>query len=329
MLLVIVFSVMQLNVSLANSAGTSNVTAICIKADGSVEPSTAPIQYTGNMYSLTDDIQNCNITIQRNNIIFNGSGFSLQGPRNANYIVAAISLACSNVTIFNFHIFDWTVGVLGIFDNNTVQSNAFSNNNYDVAVYASDYKIIGNKLGSERIVGNNITIAQNQIILDDYDTGFWITNCTALKIESNNITFSKLTTFFISTQNSKFQVYHNNFLNIEELTMGTLLYPKSINNIPWDNGVEGNYWSDYEKRYPQAVEINNSGIGNFTYVSEAAPKIIDNYPLIKPYNYNLPAPPDISEFNWLIVPIFFVIMLTFAVFLKKLKIKTAIKQAVT
>lgn len=326
LILFVVLSAMMLDVSRANSLNPSNVSPIYIRSDGSIEPSTAPIQHTGSIYTLTDNIQNCNITIQRNNIILDGAGFSLQGLRDI-YNLAAISMTCTNVTVFNFNISDWNLGILGVYDNNTIQSNYFSNNNLDVAVYASNYKIIGNRIGPERIVGNNNIISQNQIVLGDYETGFWITNCTALKIESNNITFSKLTYFFISKQNSEFQVYHNNFLNIEVLTLGTLLYPKSANTIPWDNGVEGNCWSDYTRRYPQAVEIGNSGIGNITYISEAAPKVIDRYPLVRPYNYTLPSSPTVPEFSWLtILPLLLSIPIVLVTMRKRITKKLITRQ---
>jgi hypothetical protein len=319
LILFAVLSALWLDVSRANFLNPYNVSPIYIRSDGSIEPSTAPIQHTGSIYSLTDNIQNCNITIQCNNIILDGSGFNLQGPGREIYNMAAMCMACINVTIFNFHIFNWSLGVLGAFDNNTIQSNYFYNNIYDIAVYASNYRVIGNQIGPERIVGNYNTISQNQIVLGDYETGFWITNCTALKIEANNITFSKLTTFFISTQISEFQVYHNNFLNIEVLTFGTLLFPKSANTKPWDNGVEGNYWSDYSRRYLQAVEISNSGIGNITYVSEAAPQVIDRYPLIRPYNYTLPSQPTVPEFSWLtILPLLLIIPIAIAIARKRL-----------
>jgi hypothetical protein len=48
----------------------------------------------------------------------------------------------------------------------------------------------------------------------------------------------------------------------------------------WDSGYPsgGNYWSDYEERYPNATEINDSGIWNTPYVIDANNK--DNYPII-------------------------------------------------
>lgn len=321
--LIILFAtllVIQFETAYADTAGTANIIPIYIKEDGSVEPSTAPIQHEGNVYSLTENIQNANITIQCNNIILNGAGFNLQGPGENSSNLAAVSLTCTNVTVFNFSITGWGVGVLGVNDNNTIQSNIFLTNHYDVAVYASNYMITGNQIGPQRIVGDFVTVSKNQIKLGDHQTGFWITNCTALTIESNNVTFHKQTAFFISPQNSHFQVYHNNFLNVEVMSWGTLIFPKMA--VMWDNGVEGNYWSDYKTRYPQAVEIDHSGVGNITYVSDVASiEVIDRYPLMKPYNFETPTPPpEIPELNWTILPPILAFTLVFMLFVKS-KIK--------
>ena len=48
----------------------------------------------------------------------------------------------------------------------------------------------------------------------------------------------------------------------------------------WDDGEEGNYWSDYLTRYPNAIEVEGLGVGNTPfYIDE---KNIDRYPLLKP-----------------------------------------------
>jgi hypothetical protein len=262
-----------------------------------VDPATAPIQHVGDIYKVRANLYNTSLMIEKNNIILDGQGFTLQGPEVSNQ--AGINLTCTNVTVTNFHITDWAVGVLGVFDNNAIVSNNFTNNGYDVAIYANNYKVTGNYIGSERIVGNNNVISQNEISLDDYMSGFWISSSSGTIIEANDITFTKETTSFISTDNGNFQVYHNNFLNIEVNTGGAFLfiisYPQHTNasSPPWDNGYPsgGNYWSDYVSRYPNATEIDSSGIGNTQYVSSTAPDVIDRYPLIAPYNFSKPAIP--------------------------------------
>jgi nitrous oxidase accessory protein NosD len=52
--------------------------------------------------------------------------------------------------------------------------------------------------------------------------------------------------------------------------------------VTLDNGKVGNYWSDYLTRYPNATEVDSSGIGNIPYVIDD--NNIDHYPLMQPYD---------------------------------------------
>jgi hypothetical protein len=95
-----------------------------------------------------------------------------------------MKLKCKNVTVEDFRISGWSVGVLGVFNNNTVIANDFTNNDFDVAVYADDYRIVGNRLGAERIVGKHNVISQNHIVVGTFVTGFWITSSSGTVIEA-------------------------------------------------------------------------------------------------------------------------------------------------
>lgn len=77
-------------------------------------------------------------------------------------------------------------------------------------------------------------------------------------------------------------IYHNNFENIENNLGSQVQSSNSINY--WDDGYPsgGNYWSDYQTRYPNTTEISNSGIGNMPYVIDSQNK--DLYPLTQPFN---------------------------------------------
>jgi len=57
----------------------------------------------------------------------------------------------------------------------------------------------------------------------------------------------------------------------------------------WDDGYPsgGNYWSDYSTRYPNAVEIDHSGLWNTPYVIDVSNK--DNYPLMPTYGVTIDA----------------------------------------
>lgn len=52
---------------------------IYIRNDGSVEPATAPIERADNLYKLTGNIVLCTIEIQRDNIVLDGAGYTIQG----------------------------------------------------------------------------------------------------------------------------------------------------------------------------------------------------------------------------------------------------------
>ncbi|MGZ4851277.1 MAG: PEF-CTERM sorting domain-containing protein [Candidatus Bathyarchaeia archaeon] len=257
--------------------------SIYIESDGSVVPSTAPIQQAGNTYKVTSNISGSSIVVLKNNIVLDGQGFTLNSGNSSNQ--AAINLTCSGVTITNFHVIGWLVGVLGVFDSNIILDNNFTNNGYDVAIYANNYRVIGNFIGSERIVGNNNVISNNEIGIRDNVSGFWISSSLGTVIESNDVTFTKETTSFVSTDNENYRVTHNNFLNIEVNTGGALLFVIGSGFPYWDN----NYWSDYASKYPNASQVDTSGIWDTPYVPTVMwTTTLDRYPLITPYNFTKP-----------------------------------------
>jgi len=82
-------------------------------------------------------------------------------------------------------------------------------------------------------------------------------------------------------------IYHNSFVDNKveeglqvsipgEWTMDGM---KSGGGNVWDNGTVGNYWSDYLVRYPNATEIDGSGVGDTPfYINE---NNIDRYPVME------------------------------------------------
>ena len=66
-------------VSNAQPVKVQSSNAIYIRQDGSVDPSTVPIQRSGDIYTLTGNIAG-NITVQKYNIVIDGAGYTLQGP---------------------------------------------------------------------------------------------------------------------------------------------------------------------------------------------------------------------------------------------------------
>jgi nitrous oxidase accessory protein len=107
----------------------------------------------------------------------------------------------------------------------------------------------------------------------------------------------------------------------------------------FDNGKEGNYWDDYLTMYPNAAEVDNSGIGNTPYLVYG--NVTDNYPLMKESNVSdavpvLPSPwssllssvsvstsipastPTVPEFpTWIILSLFVMMVLFSIVYVRK------------
>jgi parallel beta-helix repeat protein len=81
---------------------------------------------------------------------------------------------------------------------------------------------------------------------------------------------------YLSSSSSN-SIYHNNFVNNT-----WQVYTDSINM--WDNGYPsgGNYWSDYQTTYPNATEIDSSGIWNTPYIIDIFNQ--DSYPLMNPWS---------------------------------------------
>ena len=184
LLLVAVFGAV-LNVSVVGGSGT-----IYIRADGSIDPSTAPIQRVGNIYTLAGNIHD-SIVVERYNIVIDGNTHTLQGSgtgagiylnttmcvtvrntqiRNFYY---GISLSCSSTNcIIANNITDNSVGVfLSRSSGNTVSDNNIANNAYGIELfYSSNNSISGNNITKgydgislsessnyNSIIGNNIT----------------------------------------------------------------------------------------------------------------------------------------------------------------------------
>jgi parallel beta-helix repeat protein len=119
------------------------------------------------------------------------------------------------------------------------------------------------------------TVSLNDIA-DNTQFGVYLLSSSNCTVTRNNITNNNCGVFLISSSGSKF--FHNNFKNNAQQA-----YSYSSTNA-WDDGYPsgGNCWSDYQTRYPNATEIDSSGIWNTSYVIDA--NNIDRYPLMGPFN---------------------------------------------
>jgi len=87
------------------------INSVYIRANGSIEPSTAPITIENNIYTLTGDLTNTTIKIERDGIILDGAGYTITG--NDIHFHAGVDISDRiNVTIRNMDINHFGTGIL-------------------------------------------------------------------------------------------------------------------------------------------------------------------------------------------------------------------------
>jgi len=122
---------------------------IYIRNNGSVEPATAPIERTGNLYKLTGNIVLYTIEIQRDNIVLDGARYAIQGNAsrikgyddgNNGVIVAGRNNV--NITRLNFEQGDTGVRISNSSHVTIVDNSFFNGTAQGVVVQDSTFVLI-------------------------------------------------------------------------------------------------------------------------------------------------------------------------------------------
>jgi len=111
---------------------------IRIKADGTVDPVTAPIQRLGDTYTLTDNITfyNYGIIVERNNMTLDGAGHFIQGAPAGTGIQL---IARKNVTVMKIEVRTYGKGIwLEDSSNITLRNTTITGCNYNLGVFGHD-----------------------------------------------------------------------------------------------------------------------------------------------------------------------------------------------
>lgn len=274
---------------------------IYIRSDGSVDPVIAPIRRDGNTYTLTGNIYG-SIVVQRGNITVDGVGYALQGTGNGTAItVSSTGFVAIKKIVINY----FGLGIDLQSDGSTVSGNKIANCTFGVYIRSSNNKITGNNLTANRS-GIFVGGAKNSVIYENIiagnQWGIHVTSTNPNIILGNNVTSNQCGVYCEGWSGNQI-FYHNNFVNNRVQVQDAGLTAPWVPGIPlsihsWDNGEEGNYWSDYN-----GTDIDGDGVGDMPYhinakgpeYHQAAASNQDPYPLMKPVdisNVTIPTFPD-------------------------------------
>jgi len=248
-------------VFLTKGATSATRLRVIIKDDGTIDPPSALIRRDGNTYTFTGNIY-AEISVQKSNIVLDGAGYTLQGTYNGTnesaWVIGEGANQVSNDTKVPYSIgidlaFPSVVGL-------TIKNLNIKNFSIGMYIWTSNNIVIENAI-TENIVGVLLSGSNN-------------------RIKSNFVANNTQGVFFGWTDTGAIpegiEISHNGFVsNIRHLS-GCLCeeYNSTEGVHTWDDGKEGNFWSDYN-----GIDANGDGIGDTRY--EIDPLNVDRYPLMQ------------------------------------------------
>jgi parallel beta-helix repeat protein len=289
------------------SAETPAPAQILIQANGDVSPASAPIQRVGSHYTLTANLDGYCLVMECSNVVFEGAGFASVGQANkgegislqgvTNVTVQGLTVEgfdsgidleyCSNCVLQNNNLVDNGVGIyLTDSSNNTIQQNGIKNSGTGIIISScTETNIVDNTVTENSYDGVALSYNSDQTVLyrnviAKNNIGINIINSSQNLILGNNITQNSAFGIKLQQAQTDNSIYNNNFIDNSPLFGFAVSMPWPVNPAEWDNGVVGNYWSDYHSRYPNATEVSGTGVGDTAYLINE--NNIDHHPLMQP-----------------------------------------------
>jgi parallel beta-helix repeat protein len=153
--------------------------------------------------------------------------------------------------------------------NDVVSGNSITDNYYGIGLYYSSDDVVSGNSITDNYYGIGLYYSSDDVvsgnsITDNYYEGIDVYYSSDDVVSGNTITDNYDGIGLYSSSNNN--ICCNNFINNTEQVSSI----GSVNS--WDNGVEGNYWSDYTGH-----NLNGTGIGDTPYV---IPGVTDNRPLM-------------------------------------------------
>ena len=240
-----------------------------------------------------------NVNVTKSLTIKSSSG----NPADTIVQAANASNSIFNVTAVDYvNISGFTVegATAGIFLNHAhycnISENVCKRNNGSVVLYYSSGNILNHNIvlngddGISLILSNNNRLTNN-IVSNSSFPGIVLALSNNSIIINNNVSNNGFGIYVILSNNN--MIYLNSFINNSFMNNRCNVVSINSTNI-WNSPSKisynckgktytsnlGNYWDDYKEKYPDAEEIDATGIWDAAYSTDSDK---DNYPLVQPW----------------------------------------------
>jgi parallel beta-helix repeat protein len=224
---------------------------IYIRADGSIDPTTAPISSIDNVtYTLTGNITSDadGIVVERSNIVIDGAGYTLQGTGAWG---SGICLSGrSNVTVKNTNIKDFCSGIwLEQSHYNSIVGNVFVNSGIVIPSW-TEADSYGNVVVDNLVNGKPLVYLEgvSDVVVEDAGQ-VTLVNCNRIKVENLNLSNTTRGVQLWRTNNTK--IVGNTIINN---SVGGIGFWESSNNSISGNSITNN---GYDGIYLGSSNYNN------------------------------------------------------------------------
>lgn len=257
------------------SGNKSKITGNSISAELSIKGSYIDVLenvFTHKIYDISVAGDWCNISANQVNHKLNVGGKN--NIVSFNNITGSLIVEADDSFIYKNNLYSEKWGEFGVIGhNNIVSKNIADHLRFGLAVTGSDNKALLNQ----------ITRCQMGISPTTGNTYYanYIANTTWPINPLNKI---------MNPAGNTSVLIHNNFVDNEIYQVTSMVMPNTTDYF--DNGREGNYWSDY-----RGTDANGDGVGDVSFYLDSTH--LDRYPLMTPFNLS-----SVAELipDWLSIP---------------------------
>ena len=265
---------------------------IYIRADGSIDPPTAPIQRDGNLYTFIDSIIDNSIAVERSNIVIDGFGYDLTTSLDITYGLVLSNVA--KVTIENIGIRGFWRGIslYNSLNNIIAQNNVSDNSETGIELFHSpNNSLYANTIANNGQFGINFMWSPGNILRDNNFTGnkynlwlsaggsdelasfiqdidesntvdgkptYYLINHANVEIPSNSGYIGLINCYNITIRGAELK--HNS----QGILLANTTNSKILNNIIRDNSMGIQVWKSSNNLFSQnIIEDNAYGVSIF------------------------------------------------------------------